>query len=159
MLAEDQADLASVPDTEKPRKSNERVPHIEPLFENGIFVENYSRNMKRSAGPDFRPIVQYTIDQLVDVPHPHILELGPGPGWIGIEVAQKRHDARVTGIDVSEAYTEIANQNAKSKRLERRVLFRQGDARSLHDFAKHSIDAVISNQSFHYWEPPAIVLN
>ncbi|MBI1248429.1 methyltransferase domain-containing protein [bacterium] len=159
MLADNQAALVSAPIAEEPRRLKERVPHIEPLFEDGIFVEKYSRNMKRSAGPDFRPIVRYTLDQLRDVPQPHVLELGPGPGWVGITVAQKRQDAQVTGIDVSEAYTEIANQNARSMRLEQRVSFRQGDARSLHDFSDNSIDAVISNQSFHYWDPPAIVLN
>lgn len=138
--------------------SDTRVPHIEPLFEDATFVSEYSRLTKRYAGPDYEPILKFTLAELQGVDQPRILELGPGPGWIGITLAKRRKDARVTGIDISTTYVEIANQNAAHEGVDGRVDFRKGDAGRLDDFADGSIDAVVSNQSFHYWEPPGNVL-
>ncbi|PQO26596.1 class I SAM-dependent methyltransferase [Blastopirellula marina] len=140
------------------KTNDDRIPHIEPLFEDATFVSEYSRLTKRYAGPDYEPILKYTLAQLKEVEQPRILELGPGPGWIGITLAKRRKDARVTGVDISSTYVEIANQNAAHEGVDDRVDFRKGDACRLEDFPDGSMDAVISNQSFHYWEPPENVL-
>ncbi|TWT30624.1 class I SAM-dependent methyltransferase [Blastopirellula retiformator] len=135
-----------------------RIPHIEPLFEDVEFVSEYSRLTKRYAGADYEPILKFALAELKQVEQPRVLELGPGPGWIGISLAKRRKDIRVTGIDISNTYVDIANENAAHEGVDDRVDFRKGDACSLDDFADGTLDAVISNQSFHYWEPPTAVL-
>ncbi|MFI4876063.1 MAG: class I SAM-dependent methyltransferase [Blastopirellula sp. JB062] len=139
-------------------KNLERIPHIEPLFDDAEFVSEYSRLTKRYAGADYAPILRYALNELKQVERPKVLELGPGPGWIGISMAQRRTDLRVTGVDISDTYVQIANQNAETEGVDDRVAFRRGDACRLDDDADDSYDAVISNQSFHYWEPAGDVL-
>lgn len=137
----------------------ERIPHIEPQFNDAVFVAEYSRLTKRYAFPDYAPITRFTLSSLAEVMQPEILELGPGPGWCGILLARGRTDATVRGLDVSETYVAIANENAKTEGVRDRVSFHVGDACQLGDFQDHSFDAVISNQSFHYWDAPTTILD
>jgi len=137
----------------------ERIPHVEPQFADDAFVAEYSRLTKRYAAPDYAPIARFTLSSLEGTSQPKILELGPGPGWCGILLAQRREDAIVLGLDVSASYVEIANENAKTEGVSDRVTFHEGDACQLEGFEDHSFDAVFSNQSFHYWDSPTTVLD
>lgn len=148
----------SSPSRKSAKSDVTRIPHIEPLFEDVTFVSEYSRLTKRYAGADYEPILKFALAELKQVEQPRVLELGPGPGWIGISLAKRRQDIRVTGVDISSTYVDIANQNAAQEGVDDRVDFRKGDACRLDDFADGTLDAVISNQSFHYWEPPGDVL-
>ena len=74
-------------------------------------------------------------------------------------MAGRRNDISVVGLDTSESYVEIANANAVEAGVADRAVFRVGDACSLGDHDDNSLDAVISSQSFHYWETPVEVLN
>jgi ubiquinone/menaquinone biosynthesis C-methylase UbiE len=89
----------------------------------------------------------------------HVLEIGPGPGWIGIQLAQSHPAVQVTGIDISAAFVMIANENSRREGVADRVTFTLGDATQMEGLADDSFDAVFSNQSFHYWDPPECVLN
>jgi ubiquinone/menaquinone biosynthesis C-methylase UbiE len=54
-----------------------------------------------------------------------LLEVAPGPGYFAIELA-KLGDYRVTGLDISKTFVEIADRNAKEANVD--VDFRQGNA-------------------------------
>ena len=88
-----------------------------------------------------------------------MLEIGPGPGWIAICMAKRHATMHVTGVDISDEFLQIADENKVSEGVEDRVTFVKGDARQLHDWGEAAFDAVVSNQSLHYWESPRLVLN
>src|SRR4051812_36799524 len=54
-----------------------------------------------------------------------VLELAPGPGYLSIELA-KLGNYKITGLDISKKFVEIARENAKEAGVE--IDFRQGDA-------------------------------
>ncbi len=82
-----------------------------------------------------------------------MLEIGPGPGWIGIRLAQLRPAVRVTGLDVSPAFITVAEQNSRQEGVADRVTFTLGDATEMKGITDRSFDVVFSFQSLHYWEP------
>jgi ubiquinone/menaquinone biosynthesis C-methylase UbiE len=65
----------------------------------------------------------------------------------------------VTGIDTSDAFVALANENSLREGVADRATFMVGNAAAMHDFADRSFDVVMSNQSFHYWDPPEGVLD
>lgn len=69
----------------------------------------------------------------------HILDIGCGPGFFSILMAQCGHE--VTGVDYSEEMLVHARENAQAMR--QNVTFRQMDAQHL-DFENESFDLIIS---------------
>jgi ubiquinone/menaquinone biosynthesis C-methylase UbiE len=86
------------------------------------------------------------------------LEIGPGPGYVSIEMARLLLEVEVVGLDVSETMIEIATRNADEYGVSERVEFRQGDASQM-PFEESSFDFVVSSGSLHHWEKPARVFN
>jgi ubiquinone/menaquinone biosynthesis C-methylase UbiE len=82
-----------------------------------------------------------------------ILEIGPGPGFIAIEIAKLLPEVQVVGLDVSETMIDIATGNAREHGVSERVVFREGDASQM-PFGEASFDFVISSGSLHHWEEP-----
>jgi ubiquinone/menaquinone biosynthesis C-methylase UbiE len=82
-----------------------------------------------------------------------VLEVGPGPGYVSIEVARLLPEAEVVGLDISETMIEIATQNAAECGVSERVAFRQGNASDM-PFEDFSFDFVISCGSLHHWREP-----
>ena len=86
----------------------------------------------------------------------NILEIGPGPGYIGLELLKKLSGAALTGCEISPAMIKIAEKNAASYSVDAKYV--QGNAISM-PFEDSSFDAVISNGSLHEWEDPKRVFN
>ena len=86
----------------------------------------------------------------------NILEIGPGPGYIGLELLKKLSGAALTGCEISPAMIKIAEKNAASYGVDAKYV--QGNAISM-PFEDSSFDAVISNGSLHEWEDPKRVFN
>ena len=80
-----------------------------------------------------------------------ILELGPGPGYVGLEVARKLGLQTLTGCEISPAMIRVAEKNAAEYGIGARYV--QGNAMEM-PFPDHSFDCVISNGSLHEWEEP-----
>ena len=135
------------------------MPHIEPGFDEPEYVAEYSEENRKHAGGDYQPLLDDVAGLLDGRESAEILEIGPGPGWIAIRLAQSHPGVRVTGIDVSPAFVAIANQNKVQQSVQDRVNFLVGDARSMIDFADGSFDIVVSHQSLHYWDPAQQVFN
>lgn len=137
----------------------ERTPHIEPRFEDEEFVADYSRVAKRFAGPDYKTLIRYTLGELQDTKVPKVIALGTGPGWCEISLVKRRDDLFLIGLDTSATCIDIANRNAAEMGVADRVVFQYGNACQLDHFKDNSVDAVISSQSFHYWNAPVEALN
>ena len=139
--------------------TRKRLPHIEPGIDEPEYVAEYSEENRKHAGSDYQPLLDHVAGLLDDRGNAEILEIGPGPGWIAIRLAQSHPGVSVTGIDVSPTFVTIANQNKVQQSVQDRVNFLVGDARSMTEFADGSFDIVVSHQSLHYWEPAQQVFN
>ena len=83
-----------------------------------------------------------------------VLEIGPGPGYIAIDIAKCLPGVRIVGLDLSETMIDIATSNAREHGVSERVVFQEGDA-SVMPFGEASFAYVISSGSLHHWEEPS----
>lgn len=87
----------------------------------------------------------------------HVLEVGPGPGYLGLEWLSHTSHTHLTGLEISEEMIQIALKNAAEYELQERVRYVHDDARSM-PFEDNSFDCAFSNGSLHEWAEPCIVL-
>jgi len=86
------------------------------------------------------------------------LEIGPGPGYLGLEWLKKTKDTQLKGLEISEDMIAIARKNATEYGLSDRVEYHQGDARKM-PFKDGHFDAVFTNGSLHEWAHPDMIFN
>jgi ubiquinone/menaquinone biosynthesis C-methylase UbiE len=84
-----------------------------------------------------------------------ILELAPGPGYLSIELA-KLGNYKVTGLDISKSFVEMAREKAKEEGVE--VNFRQGDAARM-PFEDETFDFIICRAAFKNFAQPITALD
>lgn len=84
-----------------------------------------------------------------------MLEVGAGPGYLAIEMARLRR-FRVTGLDISRSFVEIANQNARQAAV--KIDFRLGDA-AIMPFDSESFDLVVCQAAFKDFAEPGGALD
>lgn len=82
------------------------------------------------------------------------LDIGAGPGWLGIHAAAGHPELDVIGIDISETMVSIANAN-KGPRLN--VNFRKMDGAGI-VYPAGTFDVVTAVQSAHHWTDPGPIL-
>ncbi len=88
----------------------------------------------------------------------NVLEIGPGPGYIGLEWLKKAPGATLTGYEISPAMIQIAERNAEDYGFSDRVTYVKGNGMEM-PFQNNAFDAVFSNGSLHEWEDPIRVFN
>jgi SAM-dependent methyltransferase len=81
---------------------------------------------------------------------PVVLEIGPGPGHLAVELARRVADLRLTGLDIDRSMVERAVARAERAGVQDRVTFRFGDVAVL-PFPDTSFDLVTSSFSVHHW--------
>ena len=87
-----------------------------------------------------------------------VLEIGPGPGYLSVELARLLPGVRVVGLELSDTMIGFAEKNADEHGASARVEFRRGDAAEI-PFKGASFDFVISSWSLHLWKRPAQILS
>lgn len=88
----------------------------------------------------------------------NVLEIGPGPGYVGLEWLKKTEASTLTGCEISRSMIRMATKNARDYGVESRTTYVQGNGMHM-PFADTSFDAVFSNGSLHEWEDPVMVFN
>ncbi|PZG55815.1 class I SAM-dependent methyltransferase [Spongiactinospora gelatinilytica] len=83
-----------------------------------------------------------------------VLEIGPGPGYLAIELA--RLGFKVTGLDLSRTLVEIATDNARQAGVH--VDFQRGDAAAL-PFADRTFRLIVCVAAFKNFGSPVRALN
>jgi ubiquinone/menaquinone biosynthesis C-methylase UbiE len=83
-----------------------------------------------------------------------VLEVAPGPGYLAIEMARLGR-FRVTALDISHTFIEIASDNAHKAGVE--VDFRQGDAARM-PFESESFDLIVCQAAFKNFTLPQSAL-
>jgi ubiquinone/menaquinone biosynthesis C-methylase UbiE len=81
-----------------------------------------------------------------------VLDVGTGPGVLLVEVARRRADLRLTGVDLSADMAATAQRNLAESGD--RATARVGDVAAL-PFADDSFDLVVSSLTTHHWDDPA----
>jgi ubiquinone/menaquinone biosynthesis C-methylase UbiE len=88
-------------------------------------------------------------------PGDEILEVAPGPGLTAIELA-KLGGYRVTGLDISDSFVEIARANAAQTGVA--VSFEHGNASAM-PFADNRFDVIYCEAAFKNFAEPVIALD
>jgi ubiquinone/menaquinone biosynthesis C-methylase UbiE len=86
----------------------------------------------------------------------HALELGPGPGYVGLEWLKKVPGTKLTGCEISPDMIKLALRNARAYGLEARASYVRRSALKL-PFPNRSFSAVFSNGTLHAWEDAALM--
>jgi ubiquinone/menaquinone biosynthesis C-methylase UbiE len=81
----------------------------------------------------------------------HVLDVGTGPGVLLVELATRRPDLRLTGVDLSADMITAATHNLE--RFGGRAVAVAGDVTSL-PWADNSFDLIVSSLSLHHWDEP-----
>jgi len=118
----------------------------------GYFAEKYDKFAKATLIEEYKEMAGLVIQRLKSG---KILEVGPGPGYLSIEIA-KMGNYQITGLDISETMIEIAKRNVQEAGV--KVEFRLGNAASM-PFQDNTFDFVISSGSLHHWKEPVKVFN
>jgi ubiquinone/menaquinone biosynthesis C-methylase UbiE len=118
----------------------------------GYFAEKYDKFAKAVLIDLYKEIAGSVIKHLKSG---KILEIGPGPGYLSIEIA-KLGNFQITGLDISETMIEIARRNAQETGAD--VVFKLGDASDM-PFKENTFDFIISSGSLHHWKEPVKVFN
>ena len=88
----------------------------------------------------------------------YVLEIGPGPGYIGLEWLKKVPCSTLTGCEISGDMIKTAEKNAEEYGLKEKVNYIEGNAMQM-PFDNGGFDAAFSNGSLHEWEDPVRVFN
>jgi ubiquinone/menaquinone biosynthesis C-methylase UbiE len=83
-----------------------------------------------------------------------VLEVAPGPGYFAIELA-RAGNFRVTGLDISATFVELARKNAAAAGVE--IDFRRGNASQM-PFASDTFDAIFCRAAFKNFSEPVTAL-
>jgi ubiquinone/menaquinone biosynthesis C-methylase UbiE len=84
-----------------------------------------------------------------------VLEIAPGPGYLAIELARLGR-YRITGLDVSKTFVDIATANAREAGLD--IAFRHGDAQAL-PFPDAAFDFIVCRAAFKNFSDPVKALS
>ena len=86
------------------------------------------------------------------------LEIGPGPGYLGLEWLRDTNGTTLTGLDISPNMIEIAQHNAAEYELTERAKYLLADASDM-PFKNNQFDCVFSSASLHEWGRPKQVMD
>jgi len=88
----------------------------------------------------------------------HALEVGPGPGYLGLEWLKKTEETTLTGLDISPDMLAVCRRNAEEYGFAERATYVESKGQSM-PFDDDHFDAVFTNGSLHEWENPVQVMN
>jgi SAM-dependent methyltransferase len=80
----------------------------------------------------------------------HVLEVGPGPGHVAVQLARLSPGVQITGLDIDPAMVAAARARALAAGLGERIRFIEGDVAAI-PFPDATFDLVLSSFSAHHW--------
>jgi ubiquinone/menaquinone biosynthesis C-methylase UbiE len=113
----------------------------------GSIARWYDKTTRRDM-PEFRKLAERITALLPN--GGDVLEVAPGPGFLAVELARSGK-VRVTGLDISKTFVEIARTNAKEAGVT--VDFNQGNASQM-PFADSSFDLIVCRAAFKNFSQP-----
>ena len=132
-----------------------RVVETEQGIQGEFTVEVYDRMMRRLRDKGW---LETKLILNAGIHSGLALEVGPGPGYLGLEWLKETEGTTLKGLDISPNMIKIAEKNAREYGLEDRVEYVESDARNM-PFEDNTFDAVFTNGSLHEWAQPEDILN
>jgi ubiquinone/menaquinone biosynthesis C-methylase UbiE len=86
-----------------------------------------------------------------------VLDAGCGSGRLAIEIARRRPDLHLHGIDLEPRMVEVATGHAERQNLTERVEFTVADLADL-PLPDNSVDMIVSTASLHHWTDVGAVI-
>jgi ubiquinone/menaquinone biosynthesis C-methylase UbiE len=143
----------------KNKKIPPRIPEGEAILDNIEFtMEDYSEACKK-MGREYQRLIDFILFELGVKKNSKILEIGPGPGWIGIWMAKEDPSLEIIGLELSEDMIRVANKNKIEEGVQEQIKYIYGNAENMKFFENDYFDVVFSNGSLHHWENPIKVFN
>ena len=136
------------------KKIKPRVPEggaIEDSPE--ITMEQYSTIMEKQLGKEYCRFAENVIKLVHPTTGSFALEIGPGPGWAGINLVKKRNDIKLIGLEASPDMVRVATENVKKEGL-MGIDYTVGMGENMINMQDKQFDLVISRDSLHHWEEP-----
>lgn len=132
-----------------------RIPEGGAIEDNSeMSMEQYSEIMKKQLGKEYIRFADNVIKKLAPIQNSIVLEIGPGPGWAGINLLKKRSDLKLEGIEASPDMVRVATGNAVNEGLTERIRYKEGVGEKMSTISNQSVDLVISRDSLHHWTDP-----
>jgi ubiquinone/menaquinone biosynthesis C-methylase UbiE len=118
-------------------------------------VESYDKLMRKLMDKGYLDTSEII---KTDIISGTVLEIGPGPGYLGIDWLTKTQNTFLAALDISQDMIKVAQRNASEFKVQDRAKYILGDAKSM-PFDNETFDAVFTNGSMHEWVYPTLVLN
>lgn len=127
-----------------------RVPETDQGIQGEFIVAEYNQMQQKLRDKGWM-----TTNALLEsgITAGHALEIGHGPGYLGLEWLKNTQGTSLTGLDISPDMHDLAQQNARDYGFSARTEYRLGNCNHL-PFADERFDAVFTNGSLHEWEDP-----
>lgn len=87
-----------------------------------------------------------------------VLEVGPGPGYLGLEWLKHTSNTILKGLDISPEMIKIAERNAVEYNLSDRVAYKEGSGSEI-PFDDNTFDGIFTYYSLHEWSKPEETFN
>ncbi len=134
--------------------SKKRIPETKNGIQGELNVQIYDTMQRRLRDKGW-----ISTDQIIKagINNGIALEIGPGPGYLGLEWLKKTAGSRLIAVEISNDMIEIARKNVSEYNLNERAIYVQADAQSL-PFENNHFDAVFSTSSLHEWSNPEKIM-
>ncbi len=133
-----------------------RIPETGNGIVGGVIVTDYD---KMQRGMRDRGLINTDRIIKAGITGGKALEIGPGPGYLGLEWLKKTENTSLFWLEISEDMKRIAEKNAKEYKLEERIHYTISDATKKFPFEDSYFDAVFTNGSLHEWAKPVETFN
>jgi ubiquinone/menaquinone biosynthesis C-methylase UbiE len=132
-----------------------RVVETNEGIQGEFTVEVYDKMMRNLRD---RGWIETDLILKTGINHGLSLEIGPGPGYLGLEWLKKTEGTTLRALEISADMVEMAEKNAREYGLQNRVKYVEGDAQKM-PFEDNTFDGVFTNGSLHEWSQPSRIFN
>ena len=135
---------------------NQRIPETSQGIAGEMLVTDYDKMQQTLRDKGVIPTKELVLSGIDTGTG---LEIGPGPGYLGLEWLKSTQGTKLHWLEISEDMRKLAQKNIEVYGLESRVFVTLGDATKGFPFQNDSFDAVFTNGSLHEWSNPVHVFN
>lgn len=132
-----------------------RIPETDQGVQGEFIVEMYDKMSRK-----FRDRKLLQTNQIIKagITHGLALEIGPGPGYLGLEWLKKTNETNLMLLEISPDMITIAKKNTREYGFESRVKYILGNALMM-PFNDNMFNGLFTSVSLHEWQHPEKVFN
>jgi ubiquinone/menaquinone biosynthesis C-methylase UbiE len=127
-----------------------RIPETDQGIQGEVTVAQYHQFQQGMRDKGLLPWKDLLVNGIT---HGHALEIGPGPGYLGLEWLKRTQGTTLTGFDISPDMVSLSESNAQAYNLSERATYVLGSGDDL-PFDDNHFEAVFTNGSLHEWANP-----